>query len=157
MRDMGRKGRAGIQRHPQKYKRKRRADVKYRPIKQPNAASGIDHRTATRYSTSEEKDLARQGLKDLEQHQNRIVLVPAPQPSFDGHKIRMVESRNPDWYIQFGKEYWPRPREFTLKRARVVKALERVVKGRVRGNGHEKDLLKCLKEERQKRLSKKHG
>ncbi len=70
----------------------------------------------------------------------------------------MVESRNPDWYIRFGEKFWPDPRQFTLKRARVMKALERVVKGRVRGNGYEKDLLECLKEEDQKkRANEKRG
>lgn len=146
MRDMGRKGRAGIQRHPEKYKRTRRPDVKYRPVKQPNAPPGIDHRTATRYSTPEEVELAKRALQDLDQEYNKIGLAPAPEPSFDGHKIRVVEQRNPQWYIEFGVRYWKNPRQFDLKRSRVVKALERVVKGRVRGNGCEKDLLPWLKD-----------
>ncbi len=125
--------------------RVRRADVKYRPIKQSHAEPGIDHRTYTRYSTIEEKELAAQALVDLEQQQNRIILVPAPEPHFEGHKIRVVERRNPQWYIDFGLSYWKSDREFTLKRSRVVQALQRVVKGRVRGNGHERELLEWLK------------
>ncbi len=126
-------------------RRLRRPDVKYRPVKQSHAAPGIDHRTATRYSTSEEKELAKKALVDLEQNQNRIILAPAPQPHFAGHKIRVVESRNPQWYIDFGAQYWKGDRQFTLKRSRVVQALQRVVKGRVRGNGHEGELLEWLK------------
>ena len=129
-------------------KRARRPDVKYRAVKLSNAPDGIDHRTDTRYSTPDEIELARRALVDLEQNRNRIILVPAPEPQFEGHKIRVVESRNPDWYIEYGKAFWPEPRQFALKRRRVVKALQRVVKGRVRGNGYEKDLLICLKQSR---------
>ncbi len=125
--------------------RSRRPDVKYRPVKQSHAAPGIDHRTATRYSTPEEKELAEMALYDLEQNQNRIILAPAPGPHFEGHKIRVVETRNPQWYIDFGAQYWKGDREFTLKRSRVIQALQRVVKGRVRGNGHERELLEWLK------------
>lgn len=136
------------QQKPKRHKRARRTDVKYRPVKQPNAAPGIDHRTATRYATPEEVELARFALMDLDENRNRIILVPAPEPHFEGHKIRAVESRNPDWYIEYGRDFWPGPRRFTLKRCRVIKALERVVKGRVRGNGYERDILICLKQSR---------
>ena len=146
MKDMARKGRAGIQRHPERYKRTRRPDVKYRPVKQSDAAPGIDHRTDTRYATTGEVELAKRALVELDQEQNRVGLVPAPDPSFAGHKIRVIESRNPKWYIEFGVRYWKSPRQFDLKRGRVVKALERVAKGRVRGNGYERELLKWLKE-----------
>ena len=146
MKDMARKGRAGIQRHPERYRKTRRPDVKYRPVKQSNAADGIDHRTDTRYATDEEMALAKRALVELDQEHNRIGLAPAPEPSFDGHKIRVIESRNPKWYSEFGVRYWKTPRQFDLKRDRVIKALERVAKGRVRGNGYEKDLLKWLKE-----------
>ena len=81
----------------------------------------------------------------LEQQQNRIILVPAPEPHFEGHKIRVVESRNPQWYIDFGEQYWKGDRKFMLKRSRVIQALQRVVKGRVRGNGYERELLEWLK------------
>ncbi len=125
--------------------RVRRADVNYRPIKQSHTEPGIDHRTNTRYSTAKEKELAAQALVDLEQQQNRIILIPAPDPHFEGHKIRVIESRNPQWYIEFGASYWKGDRQFTLKRSRVVQALQRVVKGRVRGNGHEREVLEWLK------------
>jgi len=100
----------------------------------------------TRYATPEEIDLARCALEALEREQNRIALVPAPDPHFDGHKIRVVESRNPSWYIAFGRRFWRNPRQFCLKRVRVVRALERAAAGRIRGNGYEKEILAWLKE-----------
>ena len=145
MQEMAQKGRAGIQRHPERYKRARRPDVPYRPVKQPGAPHGIDSRTWTRLATSGEVALATRALEELESQRNRIALVPAPDPHFDSHKIRVIESRNPAWYIEFGKKYWHGPRQFDLKRTRVAAALKRVVAGRVRGNGYERQLLEFLK------------
>lgn len=122
--------------------------VKYRPVKQAHAPKGIDARTLTRYATSEEIELAHQALVDLAEERNRILLVPAPEQHFPSHKIRVIESRNPRWYIEFGARYWRGPRQFDLKRFRVVRALERVVAGKVRGNGYEKEILAWLKEHR---------
>lgn len=144
MRDMGRKGRAGIQRHPERYQRPRRPDVRYRPVKQRGAPKGIDPRTLTRLPTPHELALAGRALEELDQNQNRIGLVPAPDPHFDSHKIRVIESRNPKWYIAFGAKYWRGNRQFDLKRARVEKALRRVLGGRVRGNGYEREILTFL-------------
>jgi len=145
MKDMARKGRAGIQRHPERYRRPRKETTKYRPVKQSDTPKGIDHRTWTRLATQEEISLAKRALEDLGREMNRIGLVPAPAPHFDGHKIRVIERRNPEWYIEFGQKYWKGLRQFNLKRARIIKALERVVKGRVRGNGYERELLEFLK------------
>jgi hypothetical protein len=144
MQDMARKGRTGIQRHPERYKRPRRPDVKYRPVKQPDAPNGIDRRTWTRMATPKERALSNRALKELESQFNRIGFAPAPSQNFDGHKVRVVESRNPEWYIEFGKKYWRGPRQFCLKRERVIKALKRVSAGRVRGNGYERGLLPIL-------------
>lgn len=146
MQDMAKKGHAGIQRHPERYKRSRRPDVKFRPVKQPGAPKGIDSRTWTRVATPQEVALSKRALDELESQFNRIGFAPAPQQNFDGHRIRVIESRNPDWYIGYGKKFWRGPRQFDLKRERVVKALRRVVKGRVRGNGYERDLLPFLAE-----------
>jgi len=144
MQDMGKKGRAGIQRHPERYKRSRRPDVKYRPIKQHDAPKGIDRRTWTRVATPKEIALAKRALDELEVHFNKIGFAPAPSQNFDGHKIRVIESRNPDWYVEFGKKFWRGPRQFDLKRVRVVNALKRVARGRVRGNGYEREILPFL-------------
>ena len=121
-----------------------RRGAKYRPIKQLEIQKGIDSRTWTRLSTSLEQALASRALVELGVQRNRIALIPAPDPHFDSHKIRVIESRNPEWYIEFGQKYWRGPRQFDLKRSRVEKALERVVKGRVRGNGYERELLPFL-------------
>lgn len=125
-------------------RRPRKETTKYRPVKQSSTPKGIDHRTWTRLATQGEIALAKRALEDLGREVNRIGLVPAPDPHFDGHKVRSIESRNPSWYIEFGKSFWSAPRQFNLKRRRVVKALERVVKGRVRGNGYERELLEFL-------------
>lgn len=145
MQDMARKGRAGIQRHPERYRRPRKETTKYRPVKQSSTTKGIDHRTWTRLATQGEIVLAGRALEDLGRERNRIGLVPAPDPHFEGHKIRVIECRNPEWYVEFGKRYWKGLRQFSLKRARVIKALERVVRGRIRGNGYERELLEFLK------------
>jgi hypothetical protein len=142
---MTQKNCAKNRRYSEHYWRPRRPDVKYRPVKQPGVPKGIDSRTMTRYATTEEQELARQGLRDLEEFRNQIMLVPAPEKNFDSHKIRVVASRNPDWYVGFGKRYWNGPRRFGLKRSRVERALKRVVSGKIRGNGYEKDLLECLR------------
>lgn len=147
MQDMARKGRAGMQLHPERYSKPRRSDVRYRPVKQPDAPRGIDRRTWTRIATEHEKALAGRALQELSTDRNRIALVPAPQQSFPSHKIRVIESRNPQWYIDFGKRYWKNERQFDLKRFRVERALGRVLAGRVRGNGYEQELLVFLAEQ----------
>lgn len=104
-----------------------------------------DTRHGTRWATPEEKLFAAHALYELETNHNRIVLVPAPHQNFSGHKIRVQETRNPEWYIQFGLAYWRSKRSFQLKRWRVIKALKRVcVVGIVRRNGYEVKLLKAL-------------
>lgn len=104
-----------------------------------------DPRHGTRWSTSEEKAVAARALEDLEMNRNVIILVPAPDQHFVGQKIRVQESRNPKWYVEFGAPYWRSRRSFQLKRARVMKALRRVsVVGIVRRNGLEVKLLGAL-------------
>lgn len=89
--------------------------------------------------------MAARALEDLEIHRNTIVLVPAPDQHFVGQKVRVQESKNPKWYIEFGIPFWRSRRSFQLKRSRVVKALKRVsVVGIVRRNGLEVKLLDAL-------------
>lgn len=146
MRRVAELGGAGVHKHPERYRRLNRPGGPRRPVKQPHAEPGIDHRTATRYSTEEERGIARRALQDLQTSRNRIVLVPAPEPHFDGHKVRVVENRNPRWYIEFIGSYWRGPRQLNVKRSRIEKALRRIVSGRVRGNGYEERLVGWLKE-----------
>lgn len=120
--------------------------TKHRPILQPHAPAGIDPRTRTRLADPVERDLAARALDELAVCHNRIVLVPAPRPSFDGHKIRVQEARNPKWYRRFVKCHRD-PTGRQVKRRRVERALVRVAySGRVRGNGLERRLLEILKE-----------
>lgn len=115
-----------------------------RPIVQPNAPRGIDPRTRVRFSIPEEQEAARRALQDLERERLVVVLVPAPDPHFSGHMIRVVECRNPEWYREFIRTL---PQSFdTGHRHRIVRALERIVKGRVKSNGYEERLLKFLDE-----------
>jgi hypothetical protein len=101
----------------------------------------------TRWATEGEKVVAARALESLELERNRIVLVPAPRKNFDGHKIRVQETKNPDWYREFGVPYWRSRRSFQLKRVRVERALRRVcVTGIVRRNGYEVLILKKLME-----------
>jgi hypothetical protein len=112
---------------------------------QPDAPPGIDRRTRTRLADPVDQDLAARALEQLATQHNRIALVPAPRPSFDGHKIRVQEDRNPKWYREFVRGRWDR-RGCQVRRSRVERALVRVVRGKVRGNGFERELLPLLKE-----------
>ena len=108
-----------------------------------------DPRHGTRWATDAERVLATKALADLDVMHNRIVLVPAPEPHFEGHRIRVQEQRNPEWYRSFAAPYWRTPRVFCLKRRRVEKALRRVsIVGIVRRNGYEMALLQSLEERR---------
>ena len=113
-----------------------------------------DPRHGTRWATPAEKALAAQALQELQTHRNVIALAPAPEPHFDGHKVRVQEQTNPLWYRLFGLPYWRSARSSQLKRVRVERALKRVsVVGIVRRNGYETKLLPFLSEE----LEKRHG
>lgn len=93
------------------------------------------HRTPT----PEEFRAAKRLHADLDADRLSVVLVPAPRQSFEGHKVRAVERRNPPWYRKFFGA-----RRCGVKRGRVIRALERVLMGRVRANGYEVDLLSEL-------------
>lgn len=147
MQQMAARGRCGIQQHPERYKRERKDTTKYRPVKQSLTPAGIDHRTWTRLATREERELAKWGLSELETQFNKIALVPAPTQRYPSQKIRVIESSNPGWYREFYASHK------MVQRKRIIKALVRVaVKGRVRGNGYEKELLGHLKNWNEERV-----
>lgn len=109
-----------------------------------------DLRHGTRWATEAEIKLAQWALITLDNERNKITLVPAPAPHFMGHKIRVVESTNPEWYREFGASYWRGPRSYQLKRHRVENALKRVRdKKVVRRNGYEVAILEFLREWRE--------
>lgn len=43
--------------------------------------------------------------RDLKNNKLRVILIPAPDPHFEGHKIRVVESHPPEWYREVYHEY----------------------------------------------------
>lgn len=61
-------------------------------------------------------------IRELKQSPMRVILVPAPEARFDGHKVRAVESRPPEWYMQA----YSRLGRKTFKRHRFLRALERI-------------------------------
>jgi len=116
----------------------------YKPTRSKVTFPG-DPRHGTRWATAGERCMAAWMLDSLERERNSIAYVPAPDPHFTGHKIRVQESQNPSWYREFGRSYWRSKRSFQLKRARVVRALKRVAAvGIVRRNGLEVRLLDFL-------------
>ena len=108
-----------------------------RPILQWSPPAGIDPRTRTRLATQEEVKSARAMLDDLDKNFLKVGLVPAPDQHHSGHMVRAVENKNPEWYSKFFRD-----RREQVKRHRIIKALKRVISGRVRGNGAEIELLK---------------
>lgn len=103
--------------------------------------------TKTRHATPEEIRMALWGVTQLRSERLSVILVPAPDERFSGHRIRAVEMRNPAWYRLFVAGRWDR-RGCQVKRGRVMKALLRVTElSIVRGNGYEGRLLMTLAQE----------
>ena len=99
----------------------------------------------TRWATEAERLVAKTLLDELAHQHLRIVLIPAPRPSFVGHKTRRIERENPRWYQGFLRGRWNR-RGCQVKRSRVERALRRVTEtGIVRRNGYERQLLDKMK------------
>lgn len=76
--------------------------------------------------TKWEQQTALEMLNELEANPLRVVLIPAPDPRHPTHKVRCVESRNPDWYRKLcsvGRQ----PR-----RPHVIRSLERLAQGQCR-------------------------
>jgi hypothetical protein len=100
-------------------------------------------------ATSEERKIAGRALQELEENFLVVSLVPAPDPHFDGHKVRVVENRNPGWYREFVSGRWTKERGrrgCQVKRGRVIRGLRRVyAEGLIRWNGYERELIKRLK------------
>lgn len=47
-------------------------------------------------------------LAELEAYSLRVVKVPAPDPRFTGHGIRLVDEQNAEWYREFTAQYGKR-------------------------------------------------
>ena len=67
--------------------------------------------------------LARGAAAELRASPMRVILAPAPRPHHSGHKIRVVESRPPAWYMEIYRRRW------WFKRARFLAALDRISRG----------------------------
>lgn len=101
-------------------------------------------------ATTEEVGLCRFALRQLESQRLVVKLAPAPDPRFDGHMIRVVECKNPEWYRAFHWSF-----RWRVKRDRVEAALRRVVeRRRIRFNGYEVLLVKLFKELRREYASR---
>jgi len=59
----------------------------------------------------------------LEQNKLKIILIPAPEQKHCGHKIRMVDQYNPQWYSEL---YHSLPH---FRRDRSLRSLQRIDKG----------------------------
>ena len=58
---------------------------------------------------------------DLNDNRLSIVLAEPPNKRFEGHKIRIIESFNPEWYSNLWRQYYP-----NLRRDRTLKTLDRL-------------------------------
>lgn len=100
-------------------------------------------------ATDEEVKIAGRALQELEENFPVVTLVPAPDPRFDGHKIRVVENQNPKWYREFVAAAWTRvrgKRGCQIKKWRVIRGLKRVhTKGLIFWKGYERELIERLK------------
>lgn len=85
--------------------------------------------TSTTEITSEQIiQHAKMMLADLEQNRLSVVLVPAPNPIHESHKIRAVESENPVWYRDlFDNAGY-------VRRKSIADALRRIIDGKPAGN-----------------------
>lgn len=84
-----------------------------------------NQRKHARTATQGERDLARLALAQMECEQLCVSLAPAPEPKHNGHQIRVVDQRNPEWYQALAAA---RPRSASI-RASVFRALERIADG----------------------------
>ncbi len=62
-------------------------------------------------------------LRELEENQLQIGLIPAPEPKHYTHMIRVVLQRNPSWYSEL---YWDYS---NFRRDRSLSALKRLSEG----------------------------
>jgi len=85
-------------------------------------------------------------LAHLESQPMRVVLVPAPDPRHSGHKIRVVESRPPKWYLDIAARwgYWRRG-QGRFERRKLMRAINRIREGVYYGGPYEEAILETVK------------
>ena len=77
-------------------------------------------------------------LIDLETNRLEISLAVAPEPKFEGHKIRVVDNKNPYWYSNL---YWD---YYHFRRDRSVKALNRIKNKKDGNHGKTRYKYDCI-------------
>jgi len=97
-----------------------------------------------RQATPEERQLAQDGLQEMDFSRLSVVLIDAPRPMFSGHKIRVVESKNPIW------DQWlcqARPRSASI-RSSVARSLKRIERGLIdtRSSSIDEEILAAIRE-----------
>jgi len=88
-------------------------------------------------------DRAKDFKEDLLLNEPRTILIPAPQQKHSGHKIRVVDSYAPKWYIElnntYGCEFNSRSRttnrvktyrSSNYQRCRALDSFERIILGK---------------------------
>ena len=73
------------------------------------------------------RERAEELLRDLEIRELEVILSPAPEPSHEGHKIRIPVNQNPKWYSELYWSYLNEKGEPKLKRKSVKNSLERII------------------------------
>ncbi|MEK6907112.1 MAG: hypothetical protein AABW45_01150 [Nanoarchaeota archaeon] len=68
------------------------------------------------------KQEANSFLEELKHRKLEVILVPAPDPHHEGHKIRQKVNDNPEWYRELYWKYHP-----NFRRDRTLKSLNRLV------------------------------
>lgn len=78
-------------------------------------------------------------LSELKRCKMNVVLIPAPYQRFEGHMIRQAQGQNPAWYSAL---FWSD--EHNFRRWRVLRALDRFLKGKDRMNNSYDNRLRQL-------------
>ncbi len=83
---------------------------------------------------------------DLEANPMRVILVPAPEPKHEDHKVRLVESRPPPWYIKLCESWgYDKKRRGYFRRQRFLMAMNRVRDGVFTGGSYLQAVLDVVK------------
>ena len=92
-----------------------------------------------REATTAERKAAESALEEMDRDRLDVCLAVAPRQTHEGHVIRTVSSRNPEWYREFALRgrCW-------VKRKRVVKALELIAAGWLRSNSYAQAVLDAI-------------
>jgi hypothetical protein len=93
--------------------------------------------------------------EELRRTRLSVVVVPAPDPKHQGHKIRVVDEQNPWWYREICSRYPSRskshkknPQKHTrVKRRNILAVLEKMVSVQRTSSSFEQDILEMAQYE----------